>query len=122
MHVNEPERHHRGGDHGIDATTDRALGIFDGPSDQALKIFWAGANVIGKGLLSPAVVSPDESTVMTEAQPHESRVADDDALEAFQFSEVEWMETRLADGFCPPCRSRAGWPLAFDRERRFGVV
>src|ERR1044072_8863913 len=32
------------------------------------------------------------------------------------------METRLADGLCPPCRSRAGWPLAFDHERRFGVA
>ena len=80
----------------------------------------SGADMFGQRHTGFAVMFADEAALMTQAQTHIARVANDDALQAKQFVEVDGLAPRLADGPAPALNAILRRMLAFDGEARFG--
>src|SRR3982074_159421 len=64
----------------------------------------------------------DETALMTQAQTHIARVANNDALQAKQFVDVDRPAPRLADGPAPALNAILRRMLAFDGKARFGIL
>jgi hypothetical protein len=68
---------------------------------QGHQVFMPGADMFRQRHTGIAVMLADETALMTQAQTHIARVANDDALQAKQFVEVDRPASRLADGPAP---------------------
>src|ERR1700720_860640 len=64
----------------------------------------------------------DETPLMTQAQTHIARVANNDALQAKQFVEVDRPAPSLANGPAPALNAILRRMLAFDGKARFRIL
>lgn len=72
--------------------------------------------MIRHGQVCVAVVNPDETSFLAQAQADESGVSDHDALQPVQFLETEGTGAGLRDGLAPPRCTIARGALPFDGE------
>src|SRR5580692_11430792 len=64
----------------------------------------------------------DESPLLSKAQLHKSRIADDDSLQAQQFIQFDGPPARLADSAAPSLDTVMRGTFSFDGIARFGVL
>ena len=68
------------------------------------------------------VMLADETAFMTQAQTHIARVANNDALQAKQFVEVDRPASGFADGPAPALNAILRRMLALDGKARFRIL
>ncbi|WP_371817873.1 hypothetical protein [Bradyrhizobium sp. CCBAU 53421] len=74
----------------------------------------ARADMVRNRPLRFAVMLADEAALLAKAEPHETLVADHDALQTKKFLLVERRSACLADGTAPSLDTILGRPFAFD--------
>src|SRR6202047_1362423 len=89
---------------------------------QGRQVFMPGTDMFRQRRTGFTVMLADETALMTQAQTHIARVANNDALQAKQFVEVDRPAPRLADGPAPALNAILRRMLAFDGKARFGIL
>ena len=115
--IDEAEGEAGGGQNRVEPRGDVAVERFE-PGDQRRQVFMPSADVIGQGGAGRAVMLANEATVLPQAQMDEAGIADDDALQAFEFCPVDRMAPGFTDDLAPPPDTILGRVLAFDLETR----
>lgn len=108
MDVDEAECQTGGGHDGVHFAACRPLGEDDDTLDQTGAVLGPGADVVGYGLVGVAVVDADETALLSQSQPHEMRVADNDALQTVELGSAERHHACLSDGLAPSRGALAG--------------
>src|ERR1700722_20176601 len=118
MDIDEPESERGGGDDGVQmllgATVESEHSL-----DKRGQVFGARTDMIGNRRAGLAVVLADEPAVMPQAQRHETRVADHDALQSTQLLQSERRTPGLADRPSPTLDAILRRPFAFDHVAGF---
>src|ERR1700730_18653583 len=89
---------------------------------QGRQVFMPGTDMFRQRHTGFTVMLADEAALVTQAQTHIARVANDDALQAKQFVEVDRPTSGFANGPAPALKAILRRMLAFDGKARFGIL
>jgi len=94
--------------------------------DQAInergKVFVPSAEMVRQRHAAAPVVLSDKAAVRSQAQAHETGVADQDPLQAQEFGKIKRSSACLSYGSAPSLDTILGWVFAFDDVTRPGVL
>jgi hypothetical protein len=77
-----------------------------------------GADMIRNGRAAQAIMLSDKAAISAQAKVYETRIANDEALQSFQFGTVDWMATGLRDNLSRALNAVPGRVFAFNLETR----
>ena len=115
VNVDKPESQDCGGKNCVKVR--RSVSIeFNQSVDQGRQVFMPGADVVRQRHTRIAVAVADKAALIAQAQGYKAIVADDDALQAKKFVEIDRPPSGFADGAASVLDTILRWMLAFDFE------